>query len=465
MASGVRRVAAEVRRLRQQKVWELGGLFSPWLELPESFGSPKRRRLFPPWRTFWLFLTQVLSADKACREVVRGFLAWLAFEGGATASPKTAAYCKARRRLRLRDLQGVHGQVCRAVQVPPRARDLWLGRAVKVADGSALSMPDTAANRRIYPQSPRAKPGCGFPLMRIVGIFSLATGTLLDLAKGTLRVHERTLFHQLWHLLEPGDVVLADCGFCSYADYYCLSQRGIDSVMGNHPRRSVGLTVLRKFRKGDRLLAWHKTGSCPEWLSRADWDAMPDRLPVREIRFRVDVPGFRTRAITVATTLLDPKAYPTSAFPDLYRRRWMAELFLRDIKISLGMDILRCKTPAMVHRELLVYQIAYNLIRGLMVQAARTAGLPVYRISFKGSVATVRQWAPVFAASVLTPRKRNRLFRTLLSVLARDPVPDRPNRSEPRARKRRPKNYQLLNKPRRLFKEIQHRNRYRKALS
>ena len=317
MASGVRRVAAQVRRLRQRKVWELGGLFSPWLELPESFGSPKRRRLFPPWRTFWLFLTQVLSADKACREVVRGFLAWLAFEGGGTASPKTAAYCKARRRLRLPDLQGVHGQVCRAVQAMPAAEGLWLGRPVKVADGSALSMPDTAANQLVYPQSPRAKPGCGFPLMRIVGIFSLATGTLLDLAKGTLRVAERTLFRQLWHLLERGDVLLADCGFCSYADFYCLAQLGVDCVMGNHPRRSVGLTVLRVFHKGDRLLAWHKTGSCPEWLSRADWDAMPDR----------------------------------------------------------------------------------------------------------------------------------------------------PNRSEPRARKRRPKNYQLLNKPRRLFKEIQHRNRYRKALS
>ena len=407
----------------------------------------------------------MLSADKACREVVRGFLAWLAFEGKKTASPNTAAYCKARLRLRLSDLQEVHHQVCTAVQATPRTPGLWLGRPVKVADGSALSMPDTPENQRIYPQSPRAKPGCGFPLMRIVAIFSLATGALLDLAKGTLRVAERTLFHQLWYLLNPGDVVLADCGFCSYADFYCLSQRGVDSVMGNHPRRSVGLTVLRNLGDGDRLLAWHKTGSCPEWLSPADWDAMPDRLPVREICFRVDVPGFRTRAITLATTLLDPQTYPADAFADLYRRRWMAELYLRDIKITLGMDVLHCKTPAMVHRELLIYQTAYNLVRGLMVQAATTAGLPTYRISFKGSVATVRQWAPVFAASAPRQRKRNRLFRTLLSILARDPIPNRPNRNEPRARKRRPKNYQLLNKPRRLFKEIQHRNRYRKALS
>ncbi|MBM4033377.1 MAG: IS4 family transposase [Planctomycetes bacterium] len=465
MARGTGRLAAAVRTLRKQKVWELGGLFSPWLVLPESFGHPKRRRLFSPWRTFWLFLSQVLSADKACREVVRGFLAWLAFEGKRAASPRTAAYCKARRRLRLRGLQGVHGQVCRALQAtPPKPRDLWLGRRVKVADGSALSMPDTAANQRIYPQSPRAKPGCGFPIMRIVAIFSLATGALLDLAKGALRVHERTLFRKLWHLLEPGDVLLADCGFPSYADFYCLSQRGVDCVMGNHPRRSVGLTVLRTFSKGDRLLAWHKTGSCPDWLSHADWAAMPDRLPVREIRFSVDVPGFRTSSITIATTLLDPEAYPKDAFADLYRRRWMAELYLRDIKTSLGMDILRCKTPAMVHRELLMFQIAYNLVRGLMVQAAATAGIPTYRISFKGSVATVRQWAPVFVASAPSQRKTKRLFRTLLSVLARDPVPNRPNRNEPRARKRRPKNYQLLNKPRRLFKEIQHRNRYRKAL-
>lgn len=407
----------------------------------------------------------MLSADKACREAVRGALAWLALEGNRSASPNTAAYCKARRPLRLRDLHEVRDEARRAVQASLRARDLWLGRPVKVADGSALSMPDTPANQRVYPQSRSAKPGCGFPVMRIVGLFSLATGVLVGLAKGALGVHERTLFRKLWGRLEPGDVVLADCGLCSYADFYCLAQRGVESVMGNHPRRRVGLTVLRKFSKGDRLLAWHKTGSCPEWLAPAEWAAMPDRLTVREVSFRVEVRGFRTEAVTVATTLLDPKTYPKRAFADLYRRRWMAELFLRDIKTTLGMDILRCKTPAMVHRELLIYEIAYNLVRGLMLQAARRARIAVCRISFKGTLATVRQWAPVLAAASPTPRERKQLFATLLRILAADPVPERPNRTEPRARKRRPKNYQLLNKPRRLFKEIQHRNRYRKPLS
>ena len=407
----------------------------------------------------------MLSADKACREAVRGALAWLALEGNRTASPNTAAYCKARRRLRLRDLQEVRDEARRAVQASPRARDLWFGRPVKVADGSALSMPDTPANQRVYPQSPRAKPGCGFPVMRIVGLFSLATGVLLGLAKGALRVHERTLFRTLWDLLEPGDVVLADCGFCGYADFYCLAQRGVDSVMGNHPRRTVGLTLVRQLGKGDRLLQWHKTGSCPEWLAPAEWAAMPDRLAVREVHFRIEVRGFRTKAVTLATTLLDPKAYPKGAFAGLYRRRWMAELFLRDIKTTLGMDILRCKTPAMVHREVLIYEIAYNLVRGLMLQAARAAGTAVYRISFKGTLATVRQWAPVLAAASPTPRKRKELFEALLRILAADPVPERPHRTEPRARKRRPKNYQLLNKPRHLFKEVQHRNRYRKPLS
>ncbi len=324
-------------------------------------------------------------------------------------------------------------------------------------------MPDTPENQAIYPQSSRQRPACGFPVMRVVAIFSLATGVLLALAKGALRVHERTLFRSLWDRLDPGDVVLADRGFCGYADFYCLAHRGVDCVMRKNARRSVGATPGRRLGKGDRLVHWHKTGRCPKWLDPADWKAMPSRLTVREIHFVVHIPGFRTQAITVSTTLLDPEAYPTDAFIELYRRRWMAELFLRDIKTTLGMDILTCKTPAMIHKELLMYLIAYNLVRALMLEASLRHAVPVHRISFKGTLSTVREWAPVLAAA---SRKRRRgLVDLLIAILARDPIPHRPNRVEPRARKRRPKNYQLLNKPRHEFREVMHRNKYRKPLS
>jgi len=416
-------------------------------------------------RTFWLFLSQTFSADGSCRAAVRKFLAWRAIEEGATASPNTAGYCKARARLRQADLEKVDTLVTRRVEAAAARQGLWYGRAVKVADGSGLSMPDTPANQAVYPQSRRQKPGCGFPVMRVVALFSLATGVIVGLAKGALSVGERTLFRRLWDLFEPADVALADSGFCGYADFYCLAQRGVDCVMRNHPRRSVGLTPLRRFSKGHRLVRWHKTGRCPQWLDPHEWRAMPDRLTVREIRFSIDIPGFRTKAITVVTTLLDPKAFPRRAFLELYRRRWMAELYLRDIKTTMGMDVLRCKSPGMVHKELLMFRIAHNLVRALMVESAVTYGLSVYRISFKGTLTTVREWAPILAAAPLSRADRQRLTDYFLYYLARDLLPNRPNRIEPRARKRRPKNYQLLNQPRRVFKEIQHRNKYKKPLS
>jgi len=350
--------------------------------------------------------------------------------------------------------------VTRRVESRAEGEGLWCGRRVKVVDGSGLSMPDTAENQAVYPQSRRQKPGCGFPVMRIVALFSLATGAIVALAKDALRVHERTLFRRLWDSLDPGDVVLADRGFCSYADYYRLARRGVDAVMRKNGRRSVGATPGRRLGKGDRLVHWHKTGRCPKWLDREAWDAMGDRLTVREVHFVVDTPGFRSQAITVSTTLLDPRAYPTNAFIELYRRRWMAELFLRDIKTTLGMDILTCKSPDMVHKELLMYLIAYNLVRALMLEASLRHGVPVHRISFKGTLSTVREWTPILAAASRT--RRRALVDRLIAILARDPLPHRPNRVEPRARKRRPKNYQLLSKPRHELTEVMHRNRYRK---
>jgi hypothetical protein len=411
---------------------------------------------------FWLFLSQVLSADRACRETVRKFLGRLALEG-KSASARTAGYCKARARLRQADLDGVHGSLADKIRSAHIARGLWRGRAVKVVDGSGLSMPDTTENQRRYPQPKGAKPGCSFPVMRVVALFCLGTGVLIEMATGSLAVGERALFRSLWPLLETGDVLLADRGFCGFAEFYFLMRRGVDCVMRAHQRRTVGKSRLKRLGRGDWLVDWHKCKAGPKWPDKATWRAMPDALTVREISFRVPVRGFRTRLVTVATTLLDPAAFPTEAFADLYRRRWEGELFLRDVKTTMGMDVLRCKTPNMVHKELTLYLIGYNLVRLTILEAARDHETPLERLSFKGTLATLRQWAPIITAA--GPRLRRALWRRLLHYLAVDLLPHRPNRVEPRARKRRPKNYQLLNKPRRLFKEIHHRNKYTKALS
>ena len=365
----------------------------------------------------------------------------------------------------LENLQLIWQQTAGDLEKKTTPGSLWHGRKVKVVDGSGLSMPDTEENQRIYPQSTRQKPGCGFPAMRIVAAFSLATGAVIGLAQGTLHCSERILFKSLWYLFEAGDVILADSGFCSYADFYILMERGIDSVMRIHHRRSVGVEVVKSLGRGDRLVYWTKMKPSPTWLEKEQWETFPSKLLVREVSVTVDIPGFRTENFVVATTLLDNKTYTASDLADLYRRRWKAELFLRDIKTTMGMDVLRCKSPEMIRKELIMYLIAYNLVRALMWRSVNEHDASPDQLSFKGALATINAWAPLMVGRRLNAGQWEELLSILSLVIALDLNLERPNRIEPRARKRRPKNYQLLNKPRRLFKEIQHRNRYTAPLS
>ncbi|MBN1917470.1 MAG: IS4 family transposase, partial [Verrucomicrobia bacterium] len=295
-----------------------------------------RRRVFTAATTFWLFLSQVLGPARACpaRSGVRNAQAWLT---QTDLSPSTSAYCQARARLSQTMLDKLLAHL--VDQLPHHGGARWMGRLVTVVDGTTLSMPDTPDNQRAYPQSSRQRPGCGFPTMRLAALFSLATGALVGVASGSLHVHERTLWRGLWPLMENGSVVLADRGFCGFADYCLLLERGVDAVMRLHARRSTGVRTLARLAPGDWLVEWKKTNICPKWMSTPQWRALPDVLRVRHIRVPVAVAGFRTRVLTLATTILDAKAYPAPCFADLYRRRWMAELFLRDIKITMGMDI------------------------------------------------------------------------------------------------------------------------------
>jgi hypothetical protein len=410
-------------------------------------------------------LSQVLDVDRSCRAAVRKFLACLAAEKGLAASPNSASYCNARARLPLKNLELIWKQAARQLEGKTSRESWWHERNVKVIDGSGLSMPDTLHNQRMYPQSKRQTPGCGFPTMRIVAAFSLATGAIIGVAKSALNCSERTLFRSLWYLLHPGDVVLADSGFCSYADFFFLKERGIDCVMRNHQRRLVGINVLKRISRGDRLVYWTKMKPCPTWLEKEQWTRVPATLLVREVQFSVEVRGFKTRTITVATTLVDHKTYTKQDLADLYHQRWKAELFLRDIKTTMGMDVLRCKTPDMVHKEIAMYLIAYNLVRALMWQSALDHNAPADRLSFKGAITTITAWAPFTIGRKRSRRQWKKYLDLLAKCIANDLIPNRPNRQEPRVRKRRPKNYQLMNKPRHLCSEIQHRNKYAKPLS
>jgi len=446
-----------LRRVRRLPLERLIALAAPLLRVPPV--RQRRRRVFTASATFWLFLSQVLGPARVCREAVRKAQVWLA---PGELSPSTSAYCQARARLPQKTLDQTLARLVRGLRHDGSRRRMQ--RPVNVVDGTGLSMPDTPENQSLYPQSRRQRPGCSFPTMRLVAMFSLATGAVVGVASGPLRVDEHTLWRRLWPLMESGSVVLADRGFCGFADYGLLLERGVDVVMRLNARRTTGVRHIARLAPGDELVEWKKTGVCPKWMTRSQWRALSDVLRVRHIRVQVAVAGFRTRVLTLATTLLDAKAYPAQCFAALYRRRWMAELFLRDIKITMGMDILRCKTPALVHKELTMHLIAYNLVRALMLQAAERYHAQPLRLSLAGTLAAIRQWAPALAAQQ-SASARHRLLESFWRCLARDLIPQRPDRLEPRARKRRAKNYQLLNKPRSQFKEIQHRNKYTQPLS
>ena len=425
-------------------------LVRAFVPLPDSWNA-RRDTPYAPANVFWLFLGQTCSADKSCTEVVAQYAARRAAGGAKTPSPDSGAYCKARARLPIEDLRTIHQELIAQAHEPHEAQGLWCGRRVRVVDGSSVSMPDTPENQRAYPQPSPQKPGCGFPVMRLVVIFSLCTGAILAFAKSGLRVAERPLFRQLWDTLAPADVVLADRGFCSYADAYLLGKRRVDWVMRKHHSRTRGVTLVRRLGKGDRLVLWHKNATGPKWMTPEQWDALPDRLCVRELTITVDIPGFRAKTIVVATSLLDRRAFPPHSFVTLYRQRWYAELFLRDIKITLGMDVLRCKTPERVEKELLMHLIAYNLLRAVMLRAATRRNASPLRISFKTALATLRQWEPILACTH-DADQRAHLIQEMLRYLERATIPNRPDRFEPRARKRRPKAYPLLVKPRQQYK-------------
>ena len=449
------------------ELYELfGDLLPDRLLAMSEEGANSRERFFTPKVTFWAFVSQVLDVGSACRDVVRKVEAWWRWmQKDRTGEPALtpSAYCQARARLDMQTLRLIHKHLAWSLERRVPGAQLWLGRRVKIVDGTTLSMPDTPGNQQSWPQPSTQKEGLGFPCMKLTGIFSLASGGLEDHATGSLHQHESVLFRSLWEGLDKGDILLGDRGFCSYGALAGLARRGIDSVMRLHQARKVNFREGRRLGDDDRLVTWNKPQRTEAW-SREEWEALPGSLSLRLIRLYVSTPGFRTREVTLVTTLTDAKAYPSEAIRALYAQRWEVELHFHQIKILLGLDILRCKSPELIEKETLMHLIAYNLIRLLMQQAANTHGADVGRISFKGTLDTVRHFAAAIHAARATPRKQDALIAEMLAIIAGDCVPERPGRSEPRAKKRRAKNYHLLTKPRSEMQVPSHRNRPRPSI-
>lgn len=412
-----------------------------------SFGTGRQDVWSVPV-TLWTFLAQVASEAKSCLAAVARTLALLTALGHTACSAATGAYCKARAKLTETFLRCLARNVGCQLEDEAAQDWRWRGHRAFLVDGSGLSMPDTAANQAVYPQSRSQRAGVGFPLMRWVAVVGLATGALVDAAFGPYRgkeTGETALFRTLLDTLRAGDVLVADRYYCSYWMVALAQARGVHVVFRQHQLRHTDFRRGRRLGRRDHVVTWHKPVR-PAWMDAATYAAVAATLQVREMRAAVGGAGCRVRELTVVTTLLDAEAYPKEDIMDLYSQRWHVEVDLRSIKTHMHMDVLRCKTPEMVRKEIWVHLLAYNLVRAVMAQAAREHGVQPRHLSFVGALQTLSEFRVLLmgADAVTLSELRGRL----LAAIASHRVGDRPNRCEPRKVKRRPKGYSRLMRPR-----------------
>jgi hypothetical protein len=407
--------------------------------------------IYTPLVTLWMFLGQVVDPDHSCRQAVARLLVWLTLQGQPSCCAETGAYCKARLRLAEEHLHGLVRATGAELHGKAQTDWLWKGRRVKIADGTTVIMPDTEANQTEYPQPDGQKPGLGFPMMRLVAFFCLATGALLDAAvaaysgKGT---GELSLLRSIWDELQEDEVLLADRLYCSWFEMALLKQRGVDVVLQQHQSRRTDFRRGQSLGCRDHVVRWPKPDR-PHWMPHDVYASLPDELEVREVEVVIQRNGFRPVKLIVATTLLDAGEYRPRDLAEVYWQRWQAELDLRSVKETMQMGELRCKTPAMVRKEIWAHFLAYNLIRGMNAQASLEHGRTPSQISFKGAMQTLNAFQHV----LLTSPDVVDTYERLLKAIATHRVGDRPGRVEPRAKKRRKKNYPVLTQPRALAKK------------
>jgi len=414
-----------------------------------TIGHTWRERVLDPVTTVHLFVLQILHGNTACSHVPR--------LGGVDCTAE--AYCLARRRLPLTVLSYLTralGQFLHAS--PPVDGGRWRGHRTFLVDGSGVTLPDTKELQREYPQSGTQKPGCGFPAMHLLALFHASTGFLLHVAAAPLRTHDMSRIGQLHPDLRAGDVLVGDRAFCSFAHLALLAARQVFGVFRAHQKQIIDFRPhrrhatprsrrhgererptsrwLKRLGRRDQLVEYVKPRSRPTWLSVEAYAALPGAIVVREIRYTIRAPGCRTRVVTVVTTLLDPEPYPAADVAALYGQRWQIELNFRHLKQTLKMDALHCRTAAGVQKELATYALVYNLVRQVMLEAAGRQQVPVDRISFIDAV----RWLADALHGV--------------GALKLRVVPERPGRWEPRAVKRRPKEYDRLNQPRAVLRKL-----------
>lgn len=406
------------------------------LEQTEAHLPEHRERLYPPTVTLAMFMRQALSEDGSCQRAVNGWAAQRVCEGLQPNGVDTGAYCRARQRLPVEMVQALTRESGRLLSAKALPGWRWHGRSVKLVDGSTISMPDTPQNQACYPQSSTQALGVGFPLARVLAVICLSTGAVLEAAIGPYQGagnSELGLLRALGEVFNAGDVMLADTLYCNYFIIATLQAAGVDAVFEQHSQRITDFRRGRSLGARDHCVRWPKPRR-PPWMTREHYAGFPESLSVRELK---------TNGRILLTTLLDPRGVRKQELFDLYCRRWQVELDLRNIKVTLGVEVLSCRTPQMVVKELWVHLLAYNLIRLLMAQAAAASNVEPRQLSFKH---TVQLWTEWTARKL--PHRTVRHNADLWQLLAQVRVADRPGRVEPRRKKRRPKPYPWMKKSR-----------------
>jgi len=407
--------------------------------------EPYRERIYPPLETLRLFVSQVLSSDRACQDVVGRRLSERLAHGQSASALTTGSYCDARQRLPLILPMTLGTLIGDRLESMAPARWRWQGRSVKLFDGTTVSMPDTPSNQQAYPQSREQKPGLGFPLARIGALISLASGAVLRYqvaaceGKGT---GEQSLLANLLDHLNTNDVVLADALLATWWIIEGARRRGVDVVMAQQGRRITDFTRGQRLGKHDHVVHWPRPPK-PQAMSTEDYARYPAFIVMREIEVKGRI---------LVTTLCDPQCVSTRALDALYKMRWNIEVDFRTIKSTLQMDVLRCKSQSMIEKEIAVCLLAYNLVRWAMAKAASLLDVLPRALSFTG----VKRLLNAFADQLRrTPSDQIRtLITTVLASVATLKLPHRPGRIEPRAKKRRPKNLPLLTVPRHVAREL-----------
>jgi putative transposase len=413
-----------------------------------ALGITFRDRIYTPVTTLWMFLSQVLSADHSCQDAVARLMAWRVARGKPRCSTDTASYCEARKRLPKELLRQLTRDVAGEMEQRAEQEWLWKGRPVKIVDGCTAMMADTPTNQAAYPQNSEQKPGLGFPIARLVVVFSLATAAVLEAVVAPTvgkKMGETTLFRGLLAFFRTGDILLGDRLFAGFRDLAECLRHGVDVVARQHSTRCTDFRRGRWLGTRDHVVTWRRPPFHKDRFTREEWERLPLELQIRELRYRVTQPGFRPEEITIVTTLLDVAVYSAEEIAVLYRERWHCELDIRSLKSSLQMGHLRCKTPGMVEREIWAHLLAYNLIRETAAEAARQHRALPRRLSFHGAVQLINAFATYLPAC---PQRRELLWKELLAAIATMPVGNRPNRIEPRKLKKRKSKYTYLTRPR-----------------